>query len=375
MIVERGKTVIAKGKVKIAGNAEILGAKRFDFEIDKFVPIYCVEDCDIFVDGEYTIVEGNTIPESWEKVAKMDWKTAFLYGGVDKGKSTLATFLANRVGGAWVVDLDIGQSDIAHPGAMGYGFAKNILNLSEVRMENGIFVGCTSPSYREVRCIKAVARIWKEVSKLEGRKVVDTTGWTRGRRARDYKLAKLEIIDPDIVVSFEGKPDFLEDYEVIEVENKLVFPRNKEQRASIRVKNYMKWLKGSKKKKINFSLPGKDLPKDFISDVLGREVEFVRKGEDFLLICLKEYEDFDPLIIRGLKDLYEVDDVCFLSKNDLKNILVGLYKGKKYLGIGLLSFEENQWILETPVEGFDKIEIGEIRFDGEKEYIISRLPI
>ncbi|MCS7121245.1 MAG: Clp1/GlmU family protein [Archaeoglobaceae archaeon] len=374
MIVEKGKTIVAKGKIKIAGNAEVLGAKRFDFEVEKFVPIYCIEDCDVVVDGEYMTLEGNTIPESWEKLAKIDWDTIFLYGGIDKGKSTLATFLANRVGGAFVVDLDIGQSDIAHPGAMGYGYAKNVVTLSEVKMENGIFVGCTSPSYREVKCLKAVTKIWKEVSKLEGKKIVDTTGWIKGRRAKDYKLAKLEIINPDIVVSFEGKPDFLENYEVFEVENKLVIPRSREQRAAIRARNYNKWLKGSKRIKIDFSLPGKEIPKDFLSDVLGKDIEFVRKGEDFLLICLKNEEDFDPVIVRGIKELYEVDEVCFLSKNDLKGIVVGLYKNKKYLGIGLLSLENDQWILETPLNDFDKIELGEIRFDGEREYVI-RLPV
>ncbi len=374
MIVEAGKTVLARGKVKVAGNAEVLGSRRADFESDKFVPIYCIEDCEILVEGDYEVLEGCTIPDSWKKLAEKDWEVLFIYGGVDRGKSTLAAYLANKVGGAWVLDLDIGQSDIAHPGAMGYGFAKDIVSLSEVEMRNGFFVGCISPTGREARCLRGVARLWKELEKLEGRKIVDTTGWIRGRRAREYKLAKLEIISPDLIASFEGNPAFLEDYEVFEVESGKVVQRSREQRAEARAASYARWLRNARKRRIDFRIfDGRELPKEFIEDVLAAKVHFVRRGDGYLLICLESKKEVESAILRGLRELYDVDEVFVISKEDLRGIVAGLYRGRKYLGMGLLSVEDGDVVIETPVDDFDRIEVGEFRFDGEKEYII-RLP-
>ncbi|MET1124572.1 MAG: Clp1/GlmU family protein [Archaeoglobaceae archaeon] len=372
MMVEAGKTVLARGRVKIEGEAEVLGSRRKEFESDRFVPVYCISDCNVTAD-EFEVVDGCTIPESWKRLAEKDWEVLFIYGGVDRGKSTLATYLANRVGGAWVLDLDVGQADVAHPGAMGYGYAKDIVSLSEVGMENGYFVGTISPSFRESKCLRGVARLWNELEKLEGRKIVDTTGWIRGRRAKDYKLAKLEIIQPDVVASFEGNPEFLRDWKVFEVESGHVVKRSREERASIRAALYARWMRDGKKLEVRDPLGGKELPKEFLQEVLGVEVEFARRGDDFLFVCLSRRSEVDPGIIRGLRELYEVDEVCVVGREEMRGILVGLYKGRKYLGFGLLSFE-GKWVLETPFEDFDSMELGEIRFDGEKEYIV-RLPV
>lgn len=117
-------------------------------------------------------LDGSTIPESWRKLAEMDWETIFLYGNVDSGKSTLATYLANKIGGAYVLDLDIGQAEVAHAGAMGYGFAKDVTSLSQVQMINGFFVGSITPQGKEVKCLRGVARLWKELKNLKGERLL-----------------------------------------------------------------------------------------------------------------------------------------------------------------------------------------------------------
>ncbi|MDI9642397.1 MAG: Clp1/GlmU family protein [Archaeoglobales archaeon] len=378
MIAPKGCTVLAKGKVAIEGNAEVIGSNGIkSFESEKFVPIYCLEECKIELEGEYRLLDVSTIPESWEKLAKKDWETVFLYGGVDTGKSTLATYLANKVGGAYVLDLDIGQADVAHAGAMGYGFACDVVNLSQVQMLNGFFVGSITPQGRESKCLRGVARLWKELKKLEGRKIVDTTGWVKGRRAREYKLAKLEIIEPDLVVSFEGKP--FEDWEVFEVENGFVIKRDKAERAKARCESYKKFLKNAKVleiKKEDFKLKpdilrGKDVSK-FIETVIGAKVSFANLGEGFLVICTEESCAPDPTILKELKELYEVDDLFIFSEGELKNLILGLYKGKKYLGMGLLKAINDKLLVESAFSDFDLVELGEIRFEEEKECFIKR---
>ncbi|MEM4155290.1 MAG: Clp1/GlmU family protein [Archaeoglobaceae archaeon] len=378
MIAPKGCAVLAKGKVAIEGNAEVIGSNRIkSFESEKFVPIYCLEECKIELNGDYKLLNESTIPESWEKLAKKDWETVFLYGGVDSGKSTLATYLANKVGGAYVLDLDIGQADVAHAGAMGYGFALDVVNLSQVQMLNGFFVGSITPQGRELKCLRGVARLWKELKKLEGRKIVDTTGWVKGRRARGYKLAKLEIIEPDLVVSFEGRP--FEDWEVFEVENGFVMKRDKAERAKARCESYKKFLKNAKVleiKKEDFKLKpdilrGKDVSK-FIETVIGAKISFANLGEGFLVICTEESCAPEPTILKELKELYEVDDLFIFSEEELKNLILGLYKGKKYLGMGLLKAINDKLLVESAFSDFDLVELGEIRFEEEKECFIKR---
>jgi len=378
MRVEKGKTVIAKGKVRIEGKAVVCGASISEFFTEKFVPIYCLEDCEINVEGDYRVVEGCTIPESWKKLAKMDWEVLFLYGGVDVGKSTLATFLANKAGGCYILDLDVGQSELLHPGAMGYGFAKNCVNLSQAEYINGYFVGVISPMGREARCIRGVAKLWKELRKLDGRKIVNTTGWVRGERALDYKLAKLEIINPDIVVSFDETK--LEDWDVYRVESGEVVERSREERAKIRMEKYRKELEGSKvvvvdKSKVSgrfFS--GKSIVKDFIEEVLEVRVKEVRKGEDFLLIITEEKAEVDSSIIKSLKMLYEVEDIYLVSEEEIRGLVVGVYKGDRYLGLGLVKdLREDELVIETRHTDFDRIVLGEFGIGQGKEYML-RLP-
>jgi polynucleotide 5'-hydroxyl-kinase GRC3/NOL9 len=377
MIVPKNCTVLVKGRVSIEGEAEVIGSRRIKhFECEKFVPVYCMEETKMEIYGECKILEGSTIPESWKRLAEMNWETIFLYGDVDSGKSTLATYLANKLGGAYVLDLDIGQAEVAHAGAMGYGFAKDVTSISQVEMINGFFVGSITPQGKEVRCLRGVARLWKELKKLEGRKIVNTTGWVKGKKARDYKLAKIEIIEPDLIVSFEGK--VFEGYNVYEVEKGFVLKRDKMERFRARCDSYRKFLKNAKTFEVDKSsvklipdiMGGKDVSQ-FFNAVIGN-VSFARLGDGFIAICLKERAEIDARIIREIKDLYEVDEIFVFSEGEFKNIVAGLYKGRKYLGMGLLKSLNGKLLIESAFADFDVIEIGEIRFEDGKEFFIKK---
>jgi polynucleotide 5'-hydroxyl-kinase GRC3/NOL9 len=381
MKVSKGKTVLARGEVKIEGEVEVLGAELDSFVSDKHIPIYCKGDCEIEVKGDYLVVEGRTIPESWDRLAEAEWDSLFIFGGTDSGKSTLAAYLANKSDGCYVLDLDIGQSDIAHPGAMGYGFVNGCVSVSQAEMINGFFAGVISPMGREVKCLRGVSRLWKELEKRNGRKIVDTTGWIRGAKAREYKLAKLEIIQPDIIASFHPTPNFLNDWKVFEVERGYVVERSREERSRIRASRYAKELEGAKGVKVDAAkvtntnfFGGREIPKEFMEDVLGCKIISVRKGDDFLTILVEEHTDVEISTIRALRELYDVEDVYVLSYEDLRGLVVGLYSGRRYLGMGLLEdIGDKQITLKTRHRGFDRVEFGEFRLFQGKEYIV-RIP-
>lgn len=377
MIVPKGKTLVARGRVKLEGDAEVVGLRVREFECEKFVPIECFSDVEAEVEGEFFVVDFLTIPESWKKLAKKEWETIFLYGDVDSGKTTLATYLANKVGGAYVLDLDIGQSEIAHPGAMAYGFAKDVVALNQVRMINGFFVGSTTPQGREVKCLRGVARLWRELKKLEGRKIVNTTGWIRGKRAREYKMAKIEIVEPDFIVSFDGKP--FDNVEIYEVEKGYAVKRDRNERLKARCETYARFLRNARVLELEREcvklkpdlFRGKDVS-EFISMVVGEKVS-ARLGEDFLTIFTEKDVEIDYLIARELKELYGIEDIFVFTEKDLKNVVVGLYRGERYLGMGLLKALDEKIVVESEFSDFDTVEIGEIRFEGGKEFFLRKI--
>ncbi|MCS7130520.1 MAG: hypothetical protein NZ872_03770, partial [Archaeoglobaceae archaeon] len=115
---------------------------------------------------------------------------------------------------------------------------------------------------------------------------------------------------------------------------------------------------------------GKDVSQ-FIETVLGVKVAFAKLGEDFLTICTKEEHEPDYSILKELKELYCVDEIFLFAESD-KNLVVGLYRDKRYLGMGLLNIEKDRLFIESKFSDFDLIEIGEMRFDEGKECFIKR---
>ncbi len=393
---EKGTTLLIEGKASFESDkyVEVFGCKvkKLNIPEGKILPVYLLEDCKVKIDGRYIPIKGSTIPKSWENILKKDFNKIFIFGEIDSGKSSFATYLANKLDGTkWILDLDIGQADIAHPGAIGLGRTNGgIISLSDVGMIDGEFVGCISPMGKEIRCIRAVLKLYKRlISKYykEGERIiVDSTGWVKGRQAKEYKLTKIEIIDPDLIVCFGDVPEYLLDFNVVSLESFVMKKRSREIRSLIRSTMYSKWFENSKERVFdlkNVKLCGTNLFKgrkidyDTLNQILETKIVFAEKGRDFVNIWVEDKPKINYELLKAIKSFYNVSDVCIFDLNDINRTLVGLYSDT-YLGPGLvLDLDPDEKIIKilTSVEDeIKKIEFGEIKLDKSFRELIVRLP-
>ncbi len=388
-------TLLVEGEaeIEVEGRAEVFGCpvERLKVPKGRVVPVFILEKSLIRISGNYIRLNGSTIPKSWEKLARSDFNSIFIFGDVDSGKSSLATFLVNRMEGSKdVFDFDVGQSDIAHPGAMGYAFTTSrVLHISQLQMHDGCFIGSISPAGRESLCLKAISKL-KRLRRGD-RAIFDSTGWVRGRKARDYKLAKLEILEPEVIACFGDAPYYLDGFDTVRVESFVVKRRSRELRCEIREELYREKLNGSfirvfraggEVKLGNTSLfSGEEVNLDGIID----SVVYSERGYDFLNVFTSTPQKLSPSVIKSLCEIFEVQEVNIVSVGELKGLLVGLY-GDRYLGMGLLEsidFERKELAVSTNIrERIRRIDFGEIRLqrlesqegrEGFKEYFV-RVP-
>ena len=151
----------------------------------------------------------------WERVLDRATRSrlTLIVGGVDTGKTSLATFLANgllargfQVG---VVDADLGQSEIGPPTTIGLGRVTRMLGrLGDADVAGFSFVGSTSPQ-GHVRSTLTATRQMVDRAFAQGldRVVVDTCGLIDGSLGRILKQGQIDRLDPDLVVAVQRQEE------------------------------------------------------------------------------------------------------------------------------------------------------------------------
>ena len=386
LVKDSDTTILLEGRAEVVeGYAEVFGCPVKKVDSRKLIPLYLKEGA-VEVEGSFIPVKGSTIPKSWEKVVEEikcnEWRRILLFGETDTGKSSFAAWLVNRLDGKkCVIDADIGQADIAHPAAMGIGIAEKCITIADVPMLDGVFVGTTSPTGREARCLRGFAKL---VEMAKGDWIItDTTGWTRGRRARNYKLAKIEIFKPDVIICLGESPYYLEEFNVTTVDSFVPKKRSREVRSAIRSECYAKWLENAEVVTVSLEnvrlgsttlFRGRRIEDDVLKELFG-QVLFAEVGSDFLNVCVYEEKDVSLEAIKALKEVYGVEDVNIFTPESFCGLVVGVYS-EKYEGMGVvrrIDFESGKIDILAGTKNIKMIEFGEFRLEKGRE-VPTRVP-
>lgn len=152
------------------------------------------------------------LPDEWrphmEAIISSPGMTVVV-GGVDTGKTSFCTMLANQGVEAGVptavVDGDMGQSEIGPPTTVGLALMDSpVRALNESVPHSLYFVGATSP-VGHLLAVVAGAKTLAEKAEALGRRlvIVDTTGLVRGAIGRRLKTHKIELLSPRYIVALQ----------------------------------------------------------------------------------------------------------------------------------------------------------------------------
>ncbi len=277
LLVDGPATVrFVTGKVRVFGYL-ISGSDQILVPEGKRLPFFIEENSEFDVNaGENSQIQevcGDTIPTSWADAFEDLLLTprratvrVMVIGSVDTGKSSLCTYLINRLldekFGVSFLDGDLGQSALGPPSTLAYTIVeKPLVDLFELKAEEAFFVGATSPSENLDRTLEGLAFLTAEAAKSTADfVVVNTDGWVLGEDAVKYKVQLAEKLAPDIIIGIQNNCELepllaeLERFrKIIVAAPRWVKEKTKEKRKNIRERGYAKYLAGAKIKKWSLS--------------------------------------------------------------------------------------------------------------------------
>ncbi len=338
----------------LSGKAEVFGCqikgnptlvregKRLPFYIQETA----VFDVSLGANARAQEVEGTTIPQSWSKTVEAALAvekrpaTVLVLGTADSGKSSLCTFIVNKLvptGLVAVLDGDLGQSDIGPSATVSYALApRPVPELYELHLENARFVGVTSPILAFAKTLGALTDLSAQIQvKQVSFVVVNTDGWVNGDIAMRYKTALCQALKPDIIVGVQVQNELeplvgaLNTSVTLVEPSSALCPRTPEKRKALREMTYQRYLKNAK------------------------------------LQCYP-------------RSHVEVESKNVVPKDlgSKKGVLLGLYgRGDKYLGIGVLREVDNErkvFKVQTAVKAKPlRLVIGKILLNEKLQEIVQ----
>jgi len=410
--VEGGKTLLIDGPASVSvvsGEVEVFGfrlgnirkavvreGKRLPFAVRETATF------DISV-GESTNVEevdGDTIPSSWlqafEELLNSQVRpfTAMVIGTIDSGKTSLCTFLINKLleegQKVAILDGDLGQSDIGPPCTVSYAFVtKPVTDLFNLHAKNAFFVGFTSSS-RATN--KVVEGLFSSKEKILGNSpdfvIANTDGWVEGEDAVKYKLQLAEKLNPNIVLCIQQKDELAALLEILKKFRKVIVDspsairqKSREKRRSLRELGYMKYLRNAKVKSI--PLNWLKIEEDELVG-LGRECGNMRQARKIYELLgmrplhLAELSNeihmvvgkrrwIDPDRIKKVEEVTK-KKVVVVRKGEEEGLLMALYDDERnFLGIGSLreiDYRRNTMKIYTPVSNrISIVAVGRVKLD------------
>lgn len=215
LLVGPASLTVKSGAVEIIA-ARVLAGQSVQVPEGKKVPILGLETSELDVEAPpdgLTKMEASSIPDQWDELAQRIAKakkpgelyTVMVFGEVDTGKTFFSTYLANRLtatsGKIAILDCDTGQSDIGAPGTFGMLVLDGpAIFLTELPPTHMTLLGAHSPGLHFLPTVTGLTHMMRKAKQEADVLIIDTTGWVQGDGGRAVKKAKLDIVQPDMVV-------------------------------------------------------------------------------------------------------------------------------------------------------------------------------
>jgi len=408
-IVKKGKTLLVDGPASVSllsGRISVLGApfrigdkiivrdgKRVPFGVSKKATF----DLMLGEGASFKEIDGGTVPPSWENAAKevLSLKkpvTVMVMGGVDSGKTSFCTFLANEaLRKKWktgVIDADLGQSDVGPPSTIGFNFVSEpVKDLFEIKAENACFVGLTSPSGAVNKVIEGLTELKNRATEADvDFLIVNTDGWVDGEDAAKYKIQLTKTVSPSAVVGIRQEDELtpiltaLKEANFLSIDSpRLVQRRNREKRKILRELSYKKYLKQAKVQsfalnwvKVEDSLLGAGSPlapgrMEKIRNLLGARPIYSEETLTTIFIVLRKNRSVTEEQIKEIEESFG-KRAKVIREGEEEGLLVGLQDELgKFLGIGILcgvDYKRRVMKVYTPInENVSTIRFGQIKLD------------
>jgi polynucleotide 5'-kinase involved in rRNA processing len=360
--IENGSKMAAKGPIRIEvleGRVSTRGV-QFDSDSEPLIVrawesfiLEALEDSQISTTGNGTLTETDQdYPPQWKDfICRCSGNiTAIIAGQADTGKSTLCSLIINALvsdGVVHVVDGDLGQSDIGPPTTVGLGSAdEQILRLSECQLTDAFFVGDISPTTCIDVVVDATGSMVRAAGGNGGPVIVDTCGLVTGKLGEHLTDLVVDAAEPDVLALLEIEDEL--DYLVDRADQVFRLPSlpSNEKKAKAR-----RWFR---KSRFLSSLDRARIVRYDLSEV---------EVSGFMSKCSRVPSDIDSPLLSGSIDLRD------LTK--LEGALVGLQKGNRYRGIGVIKHVDcnrNMVAVTTACESeIDNMTVGNLRISEEGE--------
>ncbi|MHA1237635.1 MAG: Clp1/GlmU family protein [Candidatus Odinarchaeia archaeon] len=325
-------------------------------------------------------------------------------GETDAGKSTLiaklATYTSNLGYKTSVIDMDIGQSSIGPPTTIGLGkVSGKIDKLDEIKPDALYFIGSISPQRHLLRCLVGLNKLLEIAKKESDIIFFDTTGWVHGGAATAYKTAKIDLIQPDIIITLERENEvehiikpYLNQSNLRIFREKIseeVKPRDRERRRIIREQKLRKYFENADTlsfsfEKVGFTYTplgkGKELSqedKEYLEKALSVKIVYGEKTKTSIFLVKEPGGYINKIVLETAKRLLNVQWIKIVDSGSEEGILVGLnniYGLTAGLGIiRKIDYDSREIQIYTPVkEKIYQIQFGSIKVTPEwKEVYLS----
>ncbi|NLM17920.1 MAG: hypothetical protein GX221_09405 [Candidatus Riflebacteria bacterium] len=210
------EVTVKSGSLESIAVTKKLGDK-ISIPVGKSVPLLALEDSSVEIqlknEEQVKKLETSSIPEEWDKFVEKilkERKKDSLYkililGEVDTGKTFFTTYLANRLLGSVdrvaILDTDTGQSDIGCPGNFGMlVLDKPEIFLTDLKPTHSYYIGAHSLAMHFCQTLTGLVEMMRYAKADADVLITDTTGWVQGDGGRAIKKAKLDILQPDLVI-------------------------------------------------------------------------------------------------------------------------------------------------------------------------------